>query len=349
MIGGVYNVAYYLPRILAKQVNLTYFPYFALKKDYASKIFRIYANFFNKRFDIVHFNLIPNWNNGSQILLRLAKRRQCATVLNIHGIITLERQLDPAQIPESVTQKTLETVIRACKTADVIVVNSKYMRNSLVSLYGVNQGKIEVIPNGVNLNMFSSCNSTVLLDGDPSLLFVGSLSNTKGLDILFEALTLLKSRMPKLKLHLIGMTYEGKLKTFQELVEEKGIADMVVFHGWMSHSRVTPYFKSADICIFPSRHEGFGIALLEAMAAGTPVVASNIAIFRDILQDGRNGTLFESENPVSLSDSICELYQSPEMGRRKAEAAQEAVKVYSWERVAENYISLYRRLLKEQK
>jgi phosphatidylinositol alpha-mannosyltransferase len=224
---------------------------------------------------------------------------------------------------------------------DRIVVNSEYMRTNAVTWYGIERDKIEVIPNGVDLRRFTGNDDKPVLDGDPTILYLGLLSSRKGIDVLIQAVAKLQSELPNMKLHLVG---GGQMNDFQLLAKKKGIEKHVVFHGWAAHSMVPRYYKSADICVFPSRHEPFGITILEAMASGTPIIASNIGGFREILSNGKNGILFKSEDADALSKAILILYQDVGLRKKISHNALRTVMEYCWENIAERYVSLYRRL-----
>jgi len=339
IVGGVYNIAHYLPKALAKKVNLTYFPHFMPRKSYMVNLLNLYAKFVEKEFDILHFNVVPAWINGSYMLLKLAKKRGSPTVLNIHGIIPLEHKLEPAQGPIPYTD--MINTLSSCKLADRIVVNSEFMLSKVVDLYRIDRGKIVVIPNGVDLKMFSGCNDRLALDGDPAILYIGGISRIKGVDVLIQAIAKLRSELPNMKLHLVG---DGYMSDFQLLAKKEGVEKSVVFHGLAPHSMVPRYYKSADICVFPSRHEGFGVVMLEAMSSGIPIIASDIGVFREIASNGENGMLFRSEDADSLSKAILVLYRDSNLRRKLSQAALKTVTKYSWENIAEKYVTLYKHL-----
>lgn len=340
-IGGVDNVAYYLFKTLAKKANMTYFPSWRLQKSYLGDLLNLYRRFTKGEFDIVHFNYCPTWTNGSHVLLRFAGRRRSRTVLNVHGIIQLEHAYDLTQ--RSIPDMALFNTLNACKLADRIVVNSQYMRDKVITWYNVDRDKIVVIPNGVDMRMFGGSRGKLILNGDPAILYVGTLWRAKGVDVLFQAIAKLRAEFPNVKLHLVGSRY---MDDFGLLANWKEIQESVVFHGLVWHSMVPRYYKSADICVFPSRHEGFSIALLEAMAAGTPVIASKIERFREILRDGENAVLFNSEDPDDLSKAIVALCHDLGLRKTISQAALKTAAEYSWENIAERYVSLYSHILR---
>jgi glycosyltransferase involved in cell wall biosynthesis len=339
--GGVSNVAHSLTKSISKKVDLSYFPHFAPQKCYLSNSFHIYRTFLTRGFDILHFNVAPSWGNGSNLLLRFAKKRGSHTIFNVHGIIPLEHILESVSYPMLISYKALLNVLQACRAADIVVVNSEYMRDNVAFWYKANRDKIVVIPNGVNLKKFSGFEDKLTLEGDPAILYLGRLSTIKGVDVLVKAIARLQSELPNMKLHLVG---SGYMSAFQLLVKEKKIEKFAVFHGKVAHSIIQQYYRSADICVCPSIHEGFGLVTIEAMASGIPLIASNIRSFREIISNGKNGMLFEPGNDEALAKIILALYKDSDLRKKISEAALKSAAKYDWENIAERYIALYKGL-----
>lgn len=339
--GGPENVAFYLSKALAKRTNLTYYPRFAAaaKRRYMKSLFNVCGRFLTQRFDVFHLNSVPSLINGGYPLLKSAKRMGVHTLLNIHGIIQLERGFGEAQglFPYA----GLYYTFTSCKSADRVVVNSDLMRGKVISWYGVSPDKIEVIPNGVELERFVGCDDRLNLGGDPCILYLGALSKEKGLDILIEAIAKLRLELPRMRLHLVGSTHLEPGDEFRLQAKKEGIENHVIFYDWASQSMVPRILKSADICVFPSRLEGFSLVILEAMAAGASIIASDIGGFREALAGGKNGMLFKAGNVDALSEAILNLYHDHGLSKKIAGAALEAVKAYSWKNIAERYVSLY--------
>jgi glycosyltransferase involved in cell wall biosynthesis len=335
--GGVGKVAYYLPQALKKKVTLTYLGGIRSDSKFPTSYLKIFSHFVRQEFDIFHFNANPAWINGSSILFRLAKLRQTHTILNIHGIPQLERRAE--QWDESVPFSAWMSTLTYSNLADRIVVNSEFMRRNVVDWFKVNRDKVIVIPNGVDMNVFTKSNNGVLLDGDPCVLFVGHLAILKGVDVLIRATAKLKIKLPNIKLHLVG---GGNIHAFSLLARQYGVEKNVVFHGWVEQSKLSRYYKSANFCIFPSRHEGFGLVILEAMALGIPVIASDIPTFKEIIADGNDGVMFKSEDADALSDKVLTLYYDPKLRNELGSNAFEKAKKYSWENIADQYIALYK-------
>ena len=338
--GGVGKVAYYLSNALRKKIGLTCFGGVKSDENFAKIYFDVFNKFIKKEFDIIHFNSYPTYSNGAAMLLRFAKLKQTCTVLNIHGIPELEGRAE--QWKETAPFLNWITRLSYYNIADRIIVNSQFMRDFAVLFYGLNPDKVKVIPNGVDLKVFTNSNERIPLDGDPAVLFIGHFARLKGIDILIQAIAKLKPQLPNIKLHLVG---RGNDKYFANIAKKEGIEEQVIFHSWATQSKAASYYKSADICVFPSRHEGFGIVILEAMASGIPVIASDIPSFREILSDGVDGKLFEKENVEALADAIITLYTNSKLRTQLSHNATRKVTQYSWDKIADKYISLYNSLI----
>jgi glycosyltransferase involved in cell wall biosynthesis len=342
--GGDGNVAYYLTEALMKRISLTRFP--ELGYRYPIEVIKVHQKFLTRGFSIVHFNIAPSmihyyftprWVDGNYILLKYAKNLGVKTILNIHGITILENE--KLQQQRFVAGRT-RVIANASKQVDRIVINAEHMRSKVISVYGVDNEKIVLIPNGVNLDMFSKQNHKISLSGDPAILFVGHVNWGKGIDVLLEAMGSIKNLLPNAKLHIVG----AELENFRPIVKQKHLENQVIFHGAVPHSRIPDYYKSATLFVLPSRHEGFPITMLEAMASGTPFVSSDIASFKEMLTNEENALLFKSEDAVSLSSAILRLCDDSTLREKIVQGASETVANYGWDRIAERYISVYRDL-----
>lgn len=340
--GGDGNVAHYLTEALIKKIHLTRFPNFSSPTN----LMKIYNKFLTREFNIVHFNTAPSiiyyyfttrWVDGNYLLLKYAKNMGSKTILNIHGITLLENETGNQE--RFVAGRT-RVVANASKKVDRIIINAQHMRSKVISCYGVDDDKITVIPNGVNLDMFKKQNYGISLSGNPAILFVGHLCWVKGIDVLLDALGRLKNSLPNAKVHLVGVDLENT----RLMVKQKCLENQVVFHGGVPHSRIPDYYKSATLCVLPSRHEGFPITMLEAMASGTPFISSDIASFQEILINEENALIFKSEDAISLSTAILRLCTDSTLRRKIIQGAYNTVLNYSWDRIAEKYISLYQDL-----
>jgi len=343
-LGGVSNVGVELPKALIGKVNITYFPSLTrgLDKDRLAHVLKNVRGLSTGKFDIIHFNIVPDWFNPIWPFVAVARAIGVKTVLNIHGFIPIELTFTENQrlIPDSLRLLYSQKIYRF---VNKIVVNSQYMFNAIVNYYGIEPSKIGIIPNGVNFKRFSNQKKNMVLIGDPSILYFGNLLARKGVDILIRAIAKAKAELPEIKLHLVG---SGDLCGYlKQLALGEKIDRQVVFWGSADYTLVPQYYKGADICVFPSRYEPFGIVILEAFASGKPVIASHVGGIPEIVSDGKNGVLVKPNDPVALSDAIVALSQDDNLRKKLSECALETAARYSWENIAKKYLLLYSDLM----
>jgi glycosyltransferase involved in cell wall biosynthesis len=332
--SGVYNVAYYLSRALAKNASVTYFPNSSLRKSYATKLLDIYRRLLIRDFDIVHFNVSPAWIQGGDILFQAAKLSAAPTVLMIHGIIQMEHLLYGTK-----KNKGLLKTLRYCKMANRVVTYSESMRYRIEKWYKVNNDKITVIPNGVDVEKFSECKSELVIDGDPAILYLGHLS--KSVDLIIQAMSKIQFELPRSRLHLVG---GGDADALKVLARKKRVETHVVFHGSVPSEKTPEYYKAADICVFPSRRDSAGLTLLEAMASGTPIIASRRGGTPEIINHGKDGILFDPDEVNALGNSILNLNRDKKLRKTISRNALKTVAKYNWDNIAKRYLSLYKDL-----
>lgn len=189
----------------------------------------------------------------------------------------------------------------------VISVSSS-VRKSLLR-HGIDSRRIAVIPNGLELGKFKNpqCDSTDKLPLPQSFIFVfiGRLITAKALDVLIKALSL----VPKGFLLVVGDGPErGKLEA---LAYAQGVLNRMLFTG--SRSDIACILKRSDCLVLPSRREGFGLVLLEAMASSVPVIASDFKAAQEIIEDHTTGLLVTAENPSTLAESMQEIMENKEL------------------------------------
>ena len=208
-------------------------------------------------------------------------------------------------------------------------------------------GDYQIIPNGINVDEFADASPIPqLLDGKINLLFLGRLEKRKGLRYLLGAYSKLKWDWPELRLIVVG---PGKPDDESyRIMSERNLQD-VVFVGNVSDHEKARYFKSAHIYCSPATgRESFGIVLLEAMASGTPVVATDIAGFAGVVTHGDNGLLVPPKNEDGLADAIATLLRDPGLRNRLVASGAARADEFRWERVAAKMIDYYQLCLNEK-
>ncbi|HEX7069043.1 MAG TPA: glycosyltransferase family 4 protein [Candidatus Limnocylindria bacterium] len=201
-------------------------------------------------------------------------------------------------------------------------------------------GDYRIIPNGVEIEKFAEAQPyEELRDGTLNILFVGRFEERKGLIHLLKAYHRLRKRKVDARLLVIG---DGpKRREYKRYVGLRGIRD-VEFLGRVSDEEKVRYFASADIYCAPNTgQESFGIVLLEAMAAGVPIVASDIHGFKRVVERNVQGILVEPRNPRALAAALYALARDPELRHDMGEAGRERAPEFSWDRVTERIVDYY--------
>ncbi len=205
-----------------------------------------------------------------------------------------------------------------------------------------------VIPNGVNLEHFSPQVAPLpqFMDGKQNILFVGRFEKRKGAKYLLRAIPYIRERFPQTRFLLVG---EGRLRRgFQQFVERQGWQD-VVFTGYVSDKDLPRYFASAHVFCAPATGgESMGIVLLEAMASGKPVVASNISGYDTVVSHGVDGLLTTPRQSEELAWAIGYLLEHEPLRQQFIHAGLQKAREYAWTHVAQHIMDYYNELLNER-
>ena len=195
---------------------------------------------------------------------------------------------------------------------------------------------IDVIPAGADLDAVQPA-SAPTLEGPVRLLFVGRLVGQKGLDVLFGALALMKDHQD----WTLTIAGEGPLKDELALAAQQlGIGGRVTFRGWLERGQLPAVYKDADAFVLPSRDEGMPNAMLEAMAAGLPVIGSKVSGLEEVVVDGETGLLVPPEDVDRLNNALRHIIEDRDLTFKMGLAARKRVEErYSWQYAADAYMS----------
>ena len=233
-----------------------------------------------------------------------------------------------------------------------VIVNSNYMKNELQRLFGLPYEKINVIPNGVNLNLFNGIERDYnfrrkyAMDNEKVILFMGRLVYEKGIQHLISAMPKILEGYHDAKLVICGKG--GMQDELQEQVNAMGIGNKVYFAGYMKGKDVQKMYKAADIAVFPSTYEPFGIVALEAMLSENPIVVSDIGGLNEIVEHRVNGMKAYCGNPNSIADSILELLYDHKLCADITRKAKNKVRnEYNWSKIAQDTHFTYQKAICE--
>ena len=233
-----------------------------------------------------------------------------------------------------------------------VIVNSNYMKGELQRLFGLPFEKINVVPNGVNLQGFSGVERDYefrrkyAMDNEKMILFIGRLVYEKGVQHLIAAMPKVLAGYHDAKLVIAGKG--GMLDELRAQAAALGLGDKVYFAGYVNGKDVPKLYKCADVTVFPSTYEPFGIVALEAMLGETPVVVSDIGGLNEIVQHKENGMKCYAGNPNSIADSILELLYNPALCASIVKKAKVKVRnEYNWNKIAQDTHFIYQKAICE--
>jgi glycosyltransferase involved in cell wall biosynthesis len=261
--------------------------------------------------------------------------------LGIPYIVSLRGGDVPRHVPELDNFHRLLTLPRRAflRNATAVVANSESLARLSEKTDPV---AVTVIPNGVDSNFFSPHpNGNRAREKAARFLFVGRLVPSKNLLAVFEAMAALKkSNNLECNLDIVG---DGpQLGELQRLSQDHGVGQRVTWHGWLEKEGVRELYRQCDCFLNPSLYEGMPNTVLEAMASGLPVIASDVGGNNALVRDGQTGFLVDLAAPAALSSAMAKCARDPELHRRLGARGREIVeREFSWQSVATRYVELF--------
>ena len=308
-------------------------------------------------FDVIHANLplVPNF----AIPKDSAKALVCAVHSTWKGEAIVTRQSNPKELnPNEKMMLRFNRVLRSyekklMKRSDALIAVSKYTVDELTELYGIEEEKIHVIYNGVDINKFkprpdrAKLRREFGLEEDKKIvLFVGRLYHRKGLEILLCSIPPVLQEFGDVKFAISGTGFKKKEESLRNLAKELDIEDHVAFLGYVPDEKLPDLYATSDIFVLPAIYENFPFAILEAQATGLPVISTKVGGIPEFLVDNENGFLIDPGDSAQLTQRLLTLLQDPklakEMGRRGRSLIEEKL---SWRLITGQVIDLYHKLL----
>lgn len=307
-------------------------------------------------YDIIHSHY---WMSG--LAARKLKELWGIPILHMFHTLGKMKQRVAREYEESEAEYRLGGEKEVIEAADRIVAATPAELAQLQWLYGVKPEKIRVIPPGVDLSRFYPIPKDEAKEyiGVPPcermLLFVGRIEPLKGLDTLLRAIIHIREKSDRKDvrfcLTVIGGATENEdmEKTdeqvrLQSLRTQYGLEDLVIFLGNKSQDSLPYYYSAAEAVIVPSHYESFGMVALEAMACGTPVVASNVGGLAYLVQEEVTGFMVPVEEPELLAERILQILSDSNLRNRMGKQAAEFARGYGWEKITRQVMELYQEL-----
>lgn len=278
--------------------------------------------------DLVNVHCVST--NG-KYAVELARALDLPLVVSIHG----ELSCDATNVYERspYMMRLYRNVVRA---ADFVTAPSEYSLREAEHALGHAIRNAVVIGNGVDADLFSRPRITT---ADPYVFAVGRLEHTKGFDLLIAAWDLLPPRFSDHRLVIGGDGAEhGRLVRQAAATSASARIELL---GRLDRSAVAERMRGASAFVLPSRVEAQGLTVLEAMAAGTPVVASRVGGVPETVESGVNGLLFEPESAPALAEAITDILDDASAAAARAQAGRITAEQRSWDRLTEQFLTVY--------
>lgn len=303
-----------------------------------SIIFRLYRLIKQRGYQVIHVHLFPGLYWGACLAWMFPG---CRWVYTEHSMWNKRRELSWARWLEG----------WAYRQYDRIIAISESTAQSLFSWQPWLKDRISVIPNGIDLSMFDIPDALInrkrvelgVNDGTKIILYAGRLVKEKGADVLIRAVDFLKASEEGMDWRLFIAGDGPERDDLAGLCSTLNLGDRVQFLG--NRSDVPELMAASDLVVLPSRWEGLPLSLLEAMAAGKPVVACQVGGVSEVIRDGKEGFLVPPEAPEAFKIAIQKLLNNPGLMSSLGQAGKQRAEFYSSETVTNQVRSLYIMLL----
>ena len=315
------------------------------------------------RIENIHYDLIHShyWLSGL-VAEELQRAWLHAPIIHMfHTLGHMKNRVAQSE-EERVSQERIDGEHRVLQIADRIIVATPAEQAQLHWLYGATRGKEIIVPPGVDLERFHPIPKNIAKEhiGIPhehkNILFAGRIEPLKGVDTLLRAMALIQQRYPKVVndvcVAIIGGDPwaddpDAEMARLQELRLSLGVHDIVTFLGAKDQDSLPYYYAAAEMVVMPSHYESFGMVALEAMAMGTPVIASEVGGLAFLIHDGDNGFHVPSRDPEALAERIYELLVNEKCRQRLGRGALTYARQYDWSIIVKRMLRVYQSTLAE--
>ena len=302
-------------------------------------------------YDMIHSHYWVGGLSG----VELSRQWQIPHAVMFHTLGALKEVF---QEPEPPFRIAGERQVVAC--ADAVIGATSHERAFLIGQYQADASRVQVVPCGVDLELFhpaaveqsrrrlAASLPELCVDDAPAILFVGRLEQSKGADLLVQALPLIESR-PDAKLWIVGGDDRdrGERAHLTSLAADCGVEHRVRFVDAVDRSQLPDLYRSASVCAVPSAYESFGLVAVEAMASGTPAVATRVGGLASTIADGTSGLLVGDRHPQAFAAAIDRLLCDEILRRQMGVAAANQMAKYSWHSVTRSILDVYEELLSD--
>jgi len=292
-----------------------------------------------------HYDLIHShyWLSG-WVGRQLQQWWDIPHVTMFHTLGAVKNAVDTGIMEPEVRIKSEKEIIKDCHR---IIAPTGTEKDYLINYYNASPETISIIPCGVNLDIFRIIEKEIArnslgFNGEGIILFVGRIVPIKGIDKLLMALNHLEN-IERLRLLVIGgdKNCQDEVNRLRRLSKSLKIESSVTFLGLVEQEKLPYFYSAADVCVFPSHYESFGLVALESLACGTPVVATDVGGIRSVVRDGETGYIVLDNVPQLLAEKITLALSTPRAKTDASCSIRESVFKFSWSNIAEATLQEY--------
>ena len=292
-------------------------------------------------YDVIHTRSVWDAAHWPSVRRHLTHPR---FIFEMNGLPSIELKHHYSRLPSRTLAKIRRMEQAALHAADRVITVSQVGADHLVGR-GVPPEKIAVIPNGIDPALFFP---DPAVQPAPEILYVGTLAAWQGLPTLIRALPMVRQQHP-VRLRIVGAGKADRVAALAAEVARLGLTESVIFHGPAAHESVPALMRAAAVCVAPLRADDRNLSqgacplkVLEYMACGRPVIASDLPIVREVTANGACVQLVPPDDPTALADGLIALLNDPiwagELGRRAAEHARQH---FTWAAAVEHLLGVY--------
>lgn len=310
----------------------------------------------NLNYDLFHGHYV----DAGIVALEMGKAFKKQTFFTSHSLGAWKRENicgDPEEIDKKYKfSHRISEELRIFSSVTGQTVTSTVEKEKLEQLYGFTSENITVIPPGVDVHTFHPLQhderKIKINLPDRYIFCLGRLGSSKGRDLLLKAFDIVRKEIPDIYLVIGGGSPRPgprELKVLDDMnkiVEERNMEDRVNIVGYVPDELVVSYYRQAELFVLPSVFEPFGMTAVEAMACGTPVIASKFAGIKDGISHGKNGLLIDPKNIEEFADAMILLLKDQRLARSIGKEGYKTIhRYFSWEAIAKRHIAFYEKFM----